>query len=204
MQAYKFTCPSCGEDARIESLPTTPIFILSKGNFVLGSKPTWHVLMDLDGTRFRLDNEFTAREVKTHFNLDVNLDVPLDEFTKAYIDAALWSSTDSNGSDSDDTPLDENYSESDLSAGCLKQMQDDCRTFQSEYGHLWENATTGRREWGIDAQAGHDFWLTRNGHGAGFWDPEIYGDKSAEKLTKAANNFGEVCLYVGDGKIHAS
>jgi hypothetical protein len=26
---------------------------------------------------------------------------------------------------------------------------------------------------------GHDLWLTRNGHGAGFWDrPEIYGDKT--------------------------
>jgi len=26
------------------------------------------------------------------------------------------------------------------------------------------------------AQVGHDLWLTRNGHGAGFWDrPEVYG-----------------------------
>lgn len=28
------------------------------------------------------------------------------------------------------------------------------------------------------AQAGHDFWLTRNGHGAGFWDGDdgkVYG-----------------------------
>ena len=42
------------------------------------------------------------------------------------------------------------------------------------------------------AQAGHDFWLTRNGHGTGFWDrPEIYGHY-AERFTKVSENFGEV------------
>ena len=41
-------------------------------------------------------------------------------------------------------------------------------------------------------QAGHDFWLTRNGHGAGFWDrPEIYGDHYAETFTKIAETYGE-------------
>jgi|11BtaG_2_1085332.scaffolds.fasta_scaffold00312_30 hypothetical protein len=41
-------------------------------------------------------------------------------------------------------------------------------------------------------QAGHDFWLTRNGHGAGFWDkPEVYGETYAEKFTKIAESFGE-------------
>ena len=40
--------------------------------------------------------------------------------------------------------------------------------------------------------AGHDFWLTRNGHGTGFWDrTEIYGDY-AERFTKVSENFGEV------------
>lgn len=30
----------------------------------------------------------------------------------------------------------------------------------------------------LDAeQVGHDIWLTRNGHGVGFWDrPEVYGE----------------------------
>ena len=39
------------------------------------------------------------------------------------------------------------------------------------------------------AQAGHDFWLTRNGHGAGFWDGDWpkYGDM----FTKIAESFGE-------------
>ena len=41
-------------------------------------------------------------------------------------------------------------------------------------------------------QIGHDFWLTRNGHGSGFWDrPEVYGDDNAEKLSDIARAFGE-------------
>ena len=44
---------------------------------------------------------------------------------------------------------------------------------------------------GTIEQAGCDFWLTRNGHGTGFWDrPEIYGDVLAEKMTKRAEAFG--------------
>ena len=51
-------------------------------------------------------------------------------------------------------------------------------------------------------QAGHDFWLTRNGHGCGFWDgdwPELIG----EKLTEASKDFGSFDLYIGvGGRIH--
>lgn len=48
-------------------------------------------------------------------------------------------------------------------------------------------------------QAGYDFYLTRNGHGSGFWDkPEIYGEKYSEILTEISKNFGEVNSYVSD------
>ena len=37
------------------------------------------------------------------------------------------------------------------------------------------------------AQVGHDLWLTRNGHGVGFWDrPKIYGTHDARILTLMA------------------
>jgi hypothetical protein len=43
------------------------------------------------------------------------------------------------------------------------------------------------------AQLGRDFWLTRNGHGAGFWDrPEIWGEEESEKLSELASRFGPV------------
>jgi len=45
-------------------------------------------------------------------------------------------------------------------------------------------APRGSSEYPIEAQAGHDFWLTRNGHGAGFWD----GDwpETGDALTEAS------------------
>ena len=50
-------------------------------------------------------------------------------------------------------------------------------------------------------RAGVDFWLTRNGHGAGFWDRGL--GPVGDELARAANRFGDCSLYVGDdGKLH--
>ncbi len=51
-------------------------------------------------------------------------------------------------------------------------------------------------------QLGHDFWLTRNGHGAGFWDGKDNNEWSLEdgdKLTEICNNnFKELSLWIND------
>ena len=50
---------------------------------------------------------------------------------------------------------------------------------------------------------GHDFWLTRNRHGAGFWDRGL--EFVGINLTDAAHAWGEFNLYVGDdGLIYGS
>lgn len=48
-----------------------------------------------------------------------------------------------------------------------------------------------------DFNVAHDFWLTRNHHGAGFWDGD-YPEPIATQLTNLAHGFGECNLYVGD------
>jgi hypothetical protein len=42
-------------------------------------------------------------------------------------------------------------------------------------------------------QAGHDFWLSRNGHGTGFWDRDssYYSDHVRDWLQRKAAQFGE-------------
>jgi hypothetical protein len=45
---------------------------------------------------------------------------------------------------------------------------------------------------------GHDIWLSRNGHGAGFFDRTYDNDNSEELLMKAARAIGEVDLYIND------
>lgn len=43
------------------------------------------------------------------------------------------------------------------------------------------------------SQAGHDFWLSRNGHGTGFWDRDssYYSDYVRDWLQLRAEQFGE-------------
>jgi hypothetical protein len=50
---------------------------------------------------------------------------------------------------------------------------------------------------GMDAaQIGHDFLLTRNRHGAGFWDRGL-GERG-EWLTEWAHTYGSTYAYIGD------
>lgn len=50
-------------------------------------------------------------------------------------------------------------------------------------------------------QMGHDFWLSRNGHGTGFWDRNL--GELGDKLHALAKSFGECPTYEGDdGLIH--
>jgi hypothetical protein len=49
----------------------------------------------------------------------------------------------------------------------------------------------------IDSEiAGINFWLTRNGHGAGFWDLGL--GAIGQRLTDAAHVYGESDLYSYD------
>ncbi len=124
----------------------------------------------------------------------------LSHFAAAYIAAALWSSFDDEGD-----PLDSNYDESDIAPETLAKMKADCREFfiANETAILCDNGPTGRDGSSQVEMAGHDFWLTRCGHGAGFWDGN-WPEPHATTLTAAARAFGGADLYVGDdGKIYA-
>ena len=121
----------------------------------------------------------------------------LKSFTAAYIEAALWSSTD-NADDSGGEPLDRNYGESDISRKLRMDIEHDCAGFYQTYEEIWSDAG-----WS-DEQAGHDFWLSRNGHGAGFFDRNFSGSSlTGDALQKAAGAYGTFDLYIGDdGKVH--
>jgi hypothetical protein len=80
-------------------------------------------------------------------------------------------------------------------------MTADCKRFQEENAEDLLDANYNHATHSDDEMGGHDFWLTRNGHGAGFWDGEL-GD-IGDRLTEASKAFGEVCLTVcDDGEIY--
>ena len=83
-------------------------------------------------------------------------------------------------------------------AAIKRVRPDDLLRVAREY--LTAENTTSR--YGVEEHAGHDFWLTRNGHGCGFWDGD-WTEPAATKLTESAENFGDYDLYIGDdGKIY--
>lgn len=109
------------------------------------------------------------------------------EFRKGYIDALLWSSV--NNDAEDEQYFDElaNGYEN-FGVDSQERIDKDCKDFLEKALKFIPEDSFG--------QAGHDFALTRNEHGAGFWDREDeYGQDAAEKLNNIATSFGEVYLF---------
>jgi len=113
----------------------------------------------------------------------------LDDFVDAYVECALWSSTDD-----DCEPLDGLYSADDLAPDALAEIRDDCADFVAAQ---WAALQVANAQYGRGAEScGHDFWLTRNGHGAGFWDRGM--GQLGDDLSDACEPYGGCDLYVGD------
>jgi hypothetical protein len=115
-------------------------------------------------------------------------------FLSGYTTALLWSSADT--VDGDDVNLDD-YELS--TAGADKCRAGCLDFFTANHADIVEAAGLypTRKEHGGFALAGHDFALTRNGHGAGFWDGDL-PEELGERLTKASDAAGQVDAYLGD------
>ena len=88
--------------------------------------------------------------------------------------------------------MDANYGIDDIAPEALKTMKSDCDRFQEEAGELLDEHTD-------PTMGAHDFWLTRNGHGAGFWDGDWPENGDAlDSMVGPGTEFPEVDLYVGD------
>ncbi len=120
----------------------------------------------------------------------------LDAFTRAYIEAALWSTNDESDERGGE-PMDANYDIYDIEPDTLAKLAADCAKFQAE--NAADLALYNHPQWTAAELGGHDFWLTRNGHGCGFWDRnDCLPEDAGQRLTDAAHAYGEVYLEVGD------
>lgn len=124
----------------------------------------------------------------------------LEAFVRAYLEAILFAENDES-TPAGGQPLDANYTVADFAPDALAKARRDCDRFLAENADDIAAANYNHARYSDEEMAGHDFWLTRNGHGAGFWDGEL-GDVG-DRLTTAAHAFGECHAYVGDdGKIY--
>lgn len=107
------------------------------------------------------------------------------KIAESYYICALWSSFDEN-----DEPMDYNYTLLDLSFNFRTKSEKDIQEFV-------ELASDMLDDWSED-QIGHNLWLTRNGHGTGFWDRDMpYKDELTE-LCGFGTKFTEIYLYIND------
>lgn len=126
----------------------------------------------------------------------------VDPFTRGYVDCAFWLTMFHHGTC--DANLDEaGFSIEDCSEDLLDKLVSDCATFQREQSeHISEAYLLRTPDHDWLGTYGHDLWLTRNGHGAGYWDGD-YAEPHATALDRAAKAMGAVELYVGDdGRIY--
>ena len=115
---------------------------------------------------------------------------PPERMINSYLAAALWSSMDDKGIE-----LDSRFSIGDFAPEALARAKKDVAFFMKKAGKLIAEQDLGT--------VGHDLWLTRNHHGAGFWDRDSYSKETGQKLSDIASSMGEQIVEEGDdGKLY--
>lgn len=146
---------------------------------------------------------------RCYASFNVYTDEEMEEWFTSYVGCALWSShnydsdADSKSFDPDASEsMDGDYDSDDLTpesaASCREDIVDFIHSCTSQGIDL--AAIGGNPQWGAHEQHAHDLWLTRNGHGAGFWD-RGYGEVG-DKLSEIAKLMGSKdASPAGDGKV---
>lgn len=143
----------------------------------------------------------------SHPNLDLSKDI--DKMTHQYLVTALWASVDEYSN-----PMDASFSVENFSPIAILQAQRDCGVMLMAADGMYNlmdldtsvielEVSEKIRDYMEDqaSNLGHDFWLTRCGHGTGFFDRDL-GDLGGW-LTEVAVKFGNVDVYEGaDGLLY--
>lgn len=96
----------------------------------------------------------------------------LDEFARGYVEAMFFTNCDS-GDDNEHRANELGVER--LTRASVAAIKRDCDKFLGHvmpdgcFARQWLNRVADSYD---DAQAGRDFWFTRQGHGVGFWDRE--------------------------------
>jgi hypothetical protein len=120
--------------------------------------------------------------------------VTIYAMVQEYLTTALWSSTDET-TESGGYPLDDNYDITDVDDVSWDKATKECSEF-------YRRAKRDLKKIGVDIEdlidLGHNFWLTKNGHGSGFWDGD-YEEETGKILTDISKSFGPRNAMVMEG-----
>lgn len=121
---------------------------------------------------------------------DIDPGIPDGDVREAiagYQECAIWTTTDDDGE-----PVDH----CDLSDDAAAELGDDVVRFLATVSVTDLQAAYERDPTTTWSQFGHDFWLTRNGHGAGFWDRGL--GEMGQRITELAKVEGSRETYVNE------
>ena len=130
--------------------------------------------LSADGAEFPIDVPGLTEDVETYLSDKVRDDIR-GEFIRGCLECAIFT-----GLDDDGNPLEDSYSAEDIPADIRRELESDCDDFLTRNAHyLTDDPFRG----------GMDFHLTRNRHGAGFWDGDWPKD-IGQILTDRAHTYG--------------
>ena len=112
---------------------------------------------------------------------EIASELNIDEIVKHYLVAALWTEE-----------LDE-FDVDNFNPDSVADAKAEVTSFVEKAGDLLNGIP--------EENIGHDFWLTRNHHGAGFWDREELSKEQQEGLTKIADSFGDRWVFEENGTV---
>lgn len=117
----------------------------------------------------------------------------LKNFVASYLCTALW--------------VEDETGKADFAKKAKIKAKHDCEVFINKvYAEFTPDEAVAILEYcgsDVTCLAGHDFYLTRNGHGSGFWDKEIYNElaeNGGNRLTKLAKECGQVFCIKENGR----
>ncbi len=117
----------------------------------------------------------------------------IDAALEPYLECVLWSELDRKGE-----PLNRRYTRETFSSEAIESAIADLEKFFALAGNAVEAAQmAGELQETRLFQPSH-IWLTRNGHGTGFWDVQDMPHPLREALAIAAKKLGECNVYEGD------
>lgn len=119
-----------------------------------------------------------------------------NQFARSYIAAACYDVEYKHGDPRADSDKATGINPDDIEPATLRAMVADCAKFERENRDLLDRAM--ELSGNDDGQAGYDFYMTRVGHGVGFWETPDWPEAEGEELTKAAKKYGEFNLMIGD------
>ena len=98
-------------------------------------------------------------------------------------------------------PADDFFGPDDIDSGNISEVADEYADFLAAAKAIIDEHLEPDHIWEDEGQIAHDFWLTRNGHGAGFWDrypSGTKGDDVGAMLKGLAQTYGSADVWAVD------